>query len=333
MLTGHRKELLPAASRRLARYGQHALGLLKYYEHNPRWLARHYSFSWARRLSPMAAIDGNGLRYLMRTDDILGRHLYVFRDYEQSVMQAALRILEERSGRRPFLEGTTFVDVGANLGSSVIPAVKLFGAARGIAFEPAPANYDVLRCNLILNGVEDLVDAHALALSDHDGHDTLELSGDNSGDHRIRDDGRRGGGANGATNGHGALFDETTRHVISVPAARLDTFLEQGRIDAERLGLVWVDVQGHEAQVLAGAEALLAARPGLPFVIEFWPYGLRRASGLDQLCATIAGTFRTVIDVRASEQSGTAVELPAVQVSTLVEAYDGVSFTDLILIR
>ncbi len=312
----------------LVRYGRHMRSVLTYYELNPKWLVRHYGFSCARRLSPMAAIDGNGLRYLMRTGDVLGRHLYVFRDYEQSVMQAALQMLEDRSGRRPFLGGRTFLDVGANLGSSVIPAVKLFGAARGIAFEPAPANYDVLRCNLILNGVENLVAAHAVALSDHDGADTLELSGDNSGDHRIR----AGVGRNGVGPADGAFFDEGARPVISVRAARLDTLVEQGLIDRTTLGLVWVDVQGHEAQVLAGAPALLAARPDLPFVIEFWPYGLRRAGGLDQLCAIIADTFGTVIDVRASERRATVVELPAARVATLVDRYDGVSFTDLVLL-
>ncbi len=32
---------------------------------------------------------------------------------------------------------------------------------------------------------------------------------------------------------------------------------------------MWIDTQGHEAKVLAGAEKTLARRP--PMLIEFWP--------------------------------------------------------------
>lgn len=298
--------------------------MLRYYDLDWTLVSRHYGFSWAGKLSPMAAVDDDGLRYLMSTTDVLGRHLYVHRDYEQAVMHAALGLLEDRSGRRPFLAGRTFLDVGANLGSSVIPALKRFGAARGIAFEPAPANYDILRCNLILNGVDAVVEAHRMALSDHDGDDELELSFDNSGDHRIRI-------ADGSRDGEG-FFREETRSSVTVPTARLDTLVDQGRVDASQLGLVWVDVQGHEAQVLTGADTLLSTDHDIAFVIEFWPYGLRRAGGLDALCRLVADRFDTIIDVRAAQSGDAGAEMPAAAIGELVDTYDGISFTDLILL-
>ena len=42
------------------------------------------------------------------------------------------------------------------------------------------------------------------------------------------------------------------------------------------IGLVWIDVQGHEQlYCLAGATTLIEA--GVPIVTEYWPYALARA--------------------------------------------------------
>src|SRR3712207_8527825 len=45
--------------------------------------------------------------------------------------------------------------------------------------------------------------------------------------------------------------DEQPR--IDVETVTLDGLVERGAIDAARTALVWVDVQGHEGRVLAGA--------------------------------------------------------------------------------
>lgn len=292
-----------------------------YYGHNRTRVARHYSFDLLRRLSPLAAVEGDGIRYLVGTGDLLGRHLYVFKNYEQDVMDLALSIVEDRVDRRPLLADRTFIDVGANLGTSIIPAIKRHGAGAGIAFEPAPENHRVLRCNLILNGVEDLVATHQVAVSDRDGEVLLELSGDNSGDHRVRDETVR------PTSG---VFGEDLRPTMSAKALRLDSLVEQGTVSPSQVGLVWVDVQGHEAQVLAGAGALIQG--GAPFVIEVWPYGLRRAGGLSRLCQVVAERFTTIVDVRASQQEGRQVARPAGDLASLAAGYDGVTFTDVVLL-
>ena len=46
--------------------------------------------------------------------------------------------------------------------------------------------------------------------------------------------------------------------------------------------LIWIDVQGFEAKVLLGAKKTLSLKPALAF--EFWPYGLKRAGGINGLC-------------------------------------------------
>ncbi|MGH9122778.1 MAG: hypothetical protein ACRDYC_12695, partial [Acidimicrobiales bacterium] len=115
--------------------------------------------------------------------------------------------------------------------------------------------------------------------------------------------------------------------------ARLDHFVETGQLDLARLGVVWVDVQGAEGQVLAGARSLMTREEPLPFIVEFWPYGLRRCGGLEVFCDLVAEHFTTLVDVRASAEAGHRVERPAADVSALVDRYEGITFTDLVLLR
>ncbi|MGH9121170.1 MAG: FkbM family methyltransferase, partial [Acidimicrobiales bacterium] len=147
--------------------GRRVPAAFRYYERDPVLLARHTAFWLLRQVTPVAMVEGDGMRYLVRTDDVLGLRLWVSRHFEQDLMASAL----EFAGG---VEGRTFVDVGANLGTSTIPALKVFGADRVVAFEPMPSNCELLRCNLVLNGVEDRVDVHQVAVSDHDGTELME---------------------------------------------------------------------------------------------------------------------------------------------------------------
>ncbi len=272
----------------------------------------------------MIVVERGDGRYLVTTTDHVSRHIFVFGDYERDLMATTMNLIDDLPGMHGFLEARTFLDVGANLGTSTIPAISNYGAARAAAFEPAPANYAILRCNLILNGLDDVVDTYPVAISDHDGEELLELSGESTGDHRVRSLG---------SSSQAGCFGEDARDTIPVATLRLDSLVEDGRIDPAAVGLLWVDVQGHEAQVLAGASSILRHERPIPAVIEFWPYGLRRSNGLDRLCQLVAENYRLVIDVRASERSGSAVSLPASDLIQLADVYDGISFTDLVLTR
>jgi hypothetical protein len=63
-------------------------------------------------------------------------------------------------------------------------------------------------------------------------------------------------------------------------------------ISAAEIDLVWMDVQGHEAHVLAGATCLA----GVPVVTEFWPFGLRRAGALARFHELTAGRRSVDLD-------------------------------------
>ena len=95
--------------------------------------------------------------------------------------------------------------------------------------------------------------------------------------------------------------------------------------------MFWVDAQGHDAHVLAGAGSL--ADSGTPAIVEYWPYGLRRADGLDLFHELVADRCRRVIDVRASAWERKVVDVHPAELGQLEARYNGpVGYTDLILL-
>jgi len=224
--------------------------------------------------------------------------------------QSIKAILAELDQYRPGWQAEgVIVEVGANIGTTTL---MLASHAPVIAFEPISSNVALLRQNLLVNDLQDRVTVRAAAVSEVSGEVTMELSVDNHGDHRVR-----------LTNTPGS-YDEQARGTVSVPSVRLDDELR-----AQNVSLVWMDAQGHEAQVLAGAPNLLAS--AAPMVIEYWPYGLRRAEGLDLLERLVAEHFTTVVD---TSSHGRARVLEADDVPALRDRYrtDG-EHTNLLLLH
>ena len=65
------------------------------------------------------------------------------------------------SSARTRSRGRSFVDVGANIGTTTIPALLSHGFETAVAIEPEPENVRVLRMNVLLNDLEDRVDGAA----------------------------------------------------------------------------------------------------------------------------------------------------------------------------
>lgn len=165
---------------------------------------------------------------------------------------------------RIFKDGTgTFLDIGANIGLTCIP-VATRHHVHCIGFEPDPTNYALLQGNIARNNANQFIQTHNLALSDSDGELALELSGDNLGDHRLR----LGGQAPGSD-----AFGESQRQTIKVKTRRLDEVVDGTRLQSPVLAKI--DVQGAELHVLKGGAGILKNVDAI--VIEYWPYGLKRA--------------------------------------------------------
>lgn len=278
-----------------------------------RAVARGYIFDGIGLVAPGVVARQGNLRYLVGTkDQFVGRTTFSRGDFDADVMGEALRIVASHLGTDPLRE-KVFVDVGANIGTSSVPALAVWGACSALAIEPEPENFRLLQCNMVLNDLADRMTCIRVAVAKTAGPISMELSAQNSGDHRIRVSGDKG------------AMDEGNRAVVEVPAMPLDSILHLQGVDPHDVGLLWIDTQGFEGQVLDSATNLLAT--GVPTITEYWPYGARRAKSLDLFHALVSKHYSTVVDVR------TGAVLSADRVGELEREYQGRSFTDLALLK
>jgi FkbM family methyltransferase len=234
-----------------------------------RTLRRRYQFDLLRQLTAFIGVDTpDGLIFVSTADRTVGRSVYTVGGWEERLLHRVLALASEYRGR-PVLPDKVFVEVGANIGTTTIPATRV--AAKTIAFEPSPANYQLLRANIAANGLDDKVRSIQSAVSDQAGRAPLALSDVNWGDNRL-----------------------STKGAVLVDVVRLDDALEISTVEFSDVGLLWIDSQGHEANVLAGAPRLLAHKPAA--LIEFWPSGL--GDRTEWLLDLIDCSFQTVIDMR-----------------------------------
>jgi FkbM family methyltransferase len=150
--------------------------------------------------------------------------------------------------------GDVVLDIGANIGYFTLLFARLVGPhGRVFAFEPDPANFELLRRNVAANGYRN-VELVPSAVSDRTGPARLFRCADNAGDHRAYDS------ADG-------------RHAVAIEAVELDRYLDRPGL---RIDFVKMDIQGSEWRALRGMHGLLRRHPRLKMILEFWPVGLRR---------------------------------------------------------
>ena len=183
----------------------------------------------------------------------------------------------------------TLLDVGANIGLIAI-AVAQRSRASCLAFEPAPLNARLLAHNVARHGLCDRIEIHEVALDARPGAVMLELSADNSGDHRIASATARGIAPGSAEReGAGARLRGPAGALsrVRVRAERLDDLLAGRRL--ARPCILKLDTQGCEARVLRGAARTLAEIDAL--VVEYWPAGLLRAGDSAEALHGLLGAF------------------------------------------
>lgn len=277
---------------------------------------RAIGFAIAARRSEFLLVKfGEGHLVVDSQDQEIGRGVYIRGDYERIYMHAAIDYLSGHTDFSP--AGKTFIDVGANIGTSTVDALLHFGFAGAVCFEPDPRNFRLLRANLWLNDLDARATCFQLAASDTDGIASLLLNSINSGDHRIV--GRR-------------AEQSRSDRIQTVSCARIDTLVNAGEIDLEQTGLVWLDTQGHEPAVLSGAKSIL--RAGIPVVIEYWPTHLRATESLEQLEQLISSHYGTVVDLRLlSHGLESEAVLSSDRIAEMRSRYTGDELTDLLLLK
>jgi FkbM family methyltransferase len=154
--------------------------------------------------------------------------------------------------RQAVAPGTTVLDIGANLGAyTLLFAMWVGESGRVFAFEPAPESFAGLRAHVSLNGLTDRVAAHQLAVSDAEGVAAFHASG-RDGANRIVAAGR------------------PSQDILEVGSTTVDAFCRKTGVSP---GLIKIDVEGAELQVLQGArETIGSAGQALHLFVELHPH-------------------------------------------------------------
>jgi FkbM family methyltransferase len=250
------KRLPPAARVKVIRDG---IPMSDIYRHLPTHLLVDLSLGGASVLTRVKSIVVEGA---LGTYEAMARDRTILPSYVKTGTWSSE--LQTLLADRIFKNGAgTFLDIGANIGLTCIPVATRHRVSC-IGFEPDPTNYALLRGNIARNSVSQYIQTHKIALSDSDGELALELSGDNLGDHRLRL--VEQAPDNGA-------FGESHRQTIKVKALRLDEVVDGSQLQSPVLAKI--DVQGAELHVLKGSTGILKKIDVI--VIEYWPYGLKRA--------------------------------------------------------
>lgn len=183
------------------------------------------------------------------SDRAIGGTLIWHGDYQRGGFETALRILTQ-VGR--LKSNSIFVDAGANIGTHTVYALKSGYFKSAVSFEPESSNVALLEMNVAANGFSSNVTVVQKALGEKAGSATLYLHPRNKGSHAIN---------------RLAVVDGLEH--VEVQMARLDEALLEAGAPLEQLGLIWIDVEGHEPALARGLGKI--AELGVPLVIEFSP--------------------------------------------------------------
>ena len=282
---------------------------------------RELLFDVAGRFTDALLVHSPDGDLLVSTKDrSIGRQIAIDGHFDGTYLDRLLVILDEL--QLPW-RGRAFLDIGANIGTTSLVLLNR-GFAYGHAFEPEPFNYRLLQANLALNALLDRCQTERVALSDTEGTALLEIDRANLGDHRI---GKQ------AAQEVTRLAGEDKGGTQPVPVRPLSSFVREGAVNVDDLALIWVDVQGHEAAVFAGGAKVFDRQ--IPVFVEYWPYGLRVGSGLDDFEAAAQRSYRWFLDVRTHQGDARAALRPVTEIGELRRVYDrGATWlqTDLLLL-
>ena len=200
--------------------------------------------SWVLRCSLRKAVVLNLRRWNVRMClppqwRGFGKYIFAFRENYEPELLYLEKLLSP---------GSTFVDVGANMGIYTLVASRLVGeAGHVIAFEPSAQSFSLLRRNIALNGLTNVI-ALPEALSNETGRTKLFHGPDPVCNSLGRD----------------LSWDGDAEEVAT---ETLDDVLR--RTSLRRVNAIKIDVEGAEELVLRGAlNTLTCMRPAIVFEIN-----------------------------------------------------------------
>ncbi len=205
-----------------------------------------------RRPFLVAHSPGHGLRFKVKTEDVVGRHLYKYQVHEPVLSSFLIEHLK-------FKPGDVVLDIGANIGwYSLLLGQQVPDGVDIFAFEPDPLNFGLLQYNLNLNQVT-RVTAIQKALAEEEGVQQLYR-------HASSNLGRH------------SLLQLQSGESVEVNTTSLDSFWEAQGLGSRTPRFIKIDIEGYELLALRGARQILERCPAL--LCEFSP-GYMRQGGVN----------------------------------------------------
>jgi len=254
-----------------------------------RWLRRGLRDRLIRRIAPRPMIAGadfevdfHGYRYQGTLGNWIDDNIYFYGGYEDDIQDLLAGLAKERRER-------CFVDVGANFGIHVLRASRLFDTVH--AFEPYPPVRDRLCALLDLNGVEN-VTVHGVGVGSENATRAFYApTPENLGAGSYVEDWIAGASE------YGSL-------AVVAGDAYFDTHVDP-------VGVIKVDVEGYELEVLRGLRSTLSRwRPDV--IVEFSKRSLAEAGSVRGLLHWMPGEYR-IFGIRGRKTIGWVVETPTLQ--------------------
>ncbi len=179
--------------------------------------------------------------------------------WNRDELERAVAVLRAHGSLR---EAGFFLDVGANIGTQTLYALRS-GAFAGVhAFEPEDDNARLFEMNMNDNALTEVAHLFRHAVGGTEGTVTLHRHPHNAGAHSIA-----------------AHQARDSASGVMVPMITLDKHMQLAKLTPHQVGLVWIDVEGAEPGVVAGARELVAAR--VPMVFEFLDRDRKRSDFAD----------------------------------------------------
>lgn len=200
----------------------------------------------------VADLESVGLVFKVKTEDVIGRHIYKYHAHEPDISNW----LVENVNARP---GDVFIDIGANIGWYSVLFDSLAKPGSSVfAFEPDPLNCKLLRTNLELNHAQSVQVIEA-AVAETSGISKL---------YRY-----------GSTNlGRHSLSDTGGKDSIDVPTVSLDDFWDQQSLAGRTVRVLKIDIEGYEYIALKNGMTVLEQCALV--ICEYVP-GLIRSFGVE----------------------------------------------------
>ena len=195
--------------------------------------------------------------------------------------------------------GSTFVDVGANVGYFSVLASRLVGPTGKVhAFEPAPDTLPILKRNLRKHKARN-IELHSVALSDKSGERAFNLTSDQC--------------CSGFVPGP---YHPVIKTAV-VQQRRLDDVV-RGQVD-----FVKIDIEGTESEALLGMNRIIQENPRIAFLVEWSPACMKSAGyqiedlpnfflhrgftdlrAIDDFCATEVHSVTEMLEIFSSDGTG-----------------------------